>query len=95
MSTGNIGAAFVTSALLLDSASYYRQIIKILKTKRSKDVSSTSYIYKILKALLASVGLVLFANYAGLVMELVMLSVYVVSLVIICRYKPKNWRLWK
>jgi uncharacterized protein with PQ loop repeat len=89
-----IGTVCVTLALALDSASYWKQIIKILRTKRSKDVSSSSYILKIGKAVIAAVGLATFANYAGLVMELVMLAVYVASLVIICRYKPRGWKLW-
>ena len=88
-----IGTICVTTALLLDSASYWRQIAKILRTKRSKDVSSSSYILKIGKAVIAAVGLATFANYAGLVMELVMLAVYIVSLVIICKFKPRGWKL--
>jgi hypothetical protein len=89
-----LGTACVAIALALDSASYWRQIAKIIRTKRSKDVSSTSFIYKILKAVIAAVGLLSFANYAGFVMELVMLCVYVFSLVVICKFKPRGWRLW-
>jgi len=89
-----IGTVCVATALFLDSASYYKQIAKILRTKRSKDVSSSSYLLKIGKAAIAAIGLATFANYAGLVMELVMLSVYIVSLVVICKYKPRRWRLW-
>jgi uncharacterized protein with PQ loop repeat len=88
-----IGTICVTLALLLDSASYWKQITKILHTKRSKDVSSSSYILKIAKAIIAAIGLATFANYAGFVMELVMLSVYIVSLIVICKYKPKKWSL--
>jgi uncharacterized protein with PQ loop repeat len=88
-----IGTVCVTLALALDSASYWKQIIKILRTKRSKDVSSSSYVLKIGKACVAAVGLYTFANYAGLVMELVMLAVYIASLIIICKYKPRGWSL--
>lgn len=90
-----VGTTCVVLALLLDSASYYRQAAKIIRTKRSKDVSSTSFLYKILKALLAGVGLVAFSNYAGLVMETVMLCVYIASLYIVTLYKPKGWSLWR
>lgn len=93
MNVGAIGTACVVLALLLDSASYWRQIAKIIRTKRSKDVSSTSFVYKILKAVIAAIGLASFANYAGLVMEMVMLCVYIFSLVIICKFKPKGWKL--
>jgi uncharacterized protein with PQ loop repeat len=89
-----IGSACITLALVLDSTSYYRQIAKTLKTKKSKDVSSSAYLYKIMKAILAGVGLVIFSNYVGLAMEMVMLVVYVVSLYVICRFKPKNWSLF-
>jgi uncharacterized protein with PQ loop repeat len=88
-----VGSACVTLALVLDSTSYYRQIAKTLRTKKSKDVSSSSYLYKIMKAILAAMGLIIFSNYVGLAMELVMLVVYVVSLYVICKYKPKNWKL--
>jgi len=94
LSVTTLGTICVALALLLDSASYWKQIVKILRTKRSKDVSSSSYLLKIGKAVIAAVGLALFANYAGLVMELVMLTVYVASLVVICRFKPRKWRLF-
>jgi hypothetical protein len=93
LSVNTIGTVCVTLALLLDSASYYKQIAKTLRTKKSKDVSSSAYLYKICKALLASVGLFIFANYVGLAMELVLLIVYAISLYVICKYKPKGWKL--
>lgn len=89
-----LGTTCVALAIILDSASYYKQIAKIVRTKHSKDVSSTSYLFKIYKALLAAVGLGIYSNYVGLGIELVMLAVYIVSLYIICLYKPKKWRLW-
>lgn len=93
MSLSTIATICVTLALLLDSASYYKQIAKTLRTKRSKDVSSSAYLYKIAKVVLAGIGLGLFQNYVGLAMEFVMLTVYVVSLYVICKHKPKGWRL--
>lgn len=90
-----IGSICVTLALLLDSISYYRQIAKTLRTKKSRDVSSSAYLYKIAKAILAGIGLCIFSNYVGLVMETVMLVVYVISLWVICKYKPKGWKLFQ
>lgn len=90
----SFGTVCIVLALLLDSASYWRQSVKILRTKTSRDVSSTSYIYKILKAILAGMGLVYYANYVGLVMECFMLLVYIASFYIIYKYKPKGWKLW-
>ncbi len=89
----SIGILCVIGALILDIASYYRQIAKILKTKKSSQVSSTAYLFKIGKAKLALVGLIMYANWVGVVMEVVMILVYIGCLIIIAKYKPKNWRL--
>lgn len=85
----------VAIALSLDTASYWRQIRKTIKTKKSTQVSSTSFIYKIAKALAALIGLAIYKNFVGMGMEMFMLVVYVASLYVIIKYKPKKWRLWK
>lgn len=90
-----IGPVLVALALLLDTLSYWKQICKTLKTKHSNQVSTSAYLYKIGKAVLAILGLAMYSNYVGLGMELFMLLVYVVSLTIIAHYKPKGWSLWK
>lgn len=89
-----IGTLCVAAALLLDISSYWKQIAKILKTKKSSQVSSSSYVYRIGKASCSITGLAIYSNYAGLTMEIVMLLVYSISLYIICKYKPKGWRLF-
>lgn len=94
MTLSNFGTICITLALLLDSISYWKQIAKTLRTRKSKDVSSSAYLYKIAKAIIAAIGLCIFANYVGLAMELVMLTVYIVSLAVIAKYKPKGWRLF-
>jgi len=88
-----IGMGFVAGALFLDTVSYYRQIRKTLIAKKSSQVSSTAFLYKIAKAVCALAGLAIYGNWAGVVMEIFMLLVYVVTLVVICHYKPKNWHL--
>ena len=93
--TKTIGTICVTAALLLDTASYWRQISKILRTKKSAQVSSTAFLYKIVKIMFSTIGLVIYRNFVGVVMEVWMLTVYIISLIIICRYKPKGWNLWK
>lgn len=90
----SIASIAVATALFLDTASYYRQIKKTIRTKKSNQVSSTSFIYKIAKALCALVGLSIYRNYVGVGMELFMLLVYGISLGIIIKYKPKGWRLF-
>ena len=89
-----IGILCVAIALFLDTMSYWKQIRKTLKTKRSAQVSSSQYLYKIGKALCALIGLGLYMNWVGVIMEIFMLVVYSVSLVVICKYKPKNWKLF-
>jgi len=89
-----IAVTSVIIALFLDTASYYRQIKKILRTKKSSQVSSTSFLYKIAKVIFSMIGLCLYSNYVGLGMEAFMLGVYILSLIVIIRYKPKGWTLF-
>jgi len=90
-----IGTVCVGIAIVLDTLSYYKQIAKTLRTKKSEQVSTSSYLYKIAKAVFAMVGLAIYMNWVGLGMEVFMLIVYITSLTIIAKYKPKNWALWK
>ena len=89
-----VGLVFVGTALFLDTLSYYRQIRKTLLTKKSSQVSSTSFLYKIAKAVCALGGLAIYSNWTGVVMESFMLVVYIISLLVIIRFKPKNWHLF-
>lgn len=89
-----IASIFVALALFLDTVSYWKQIRKTLKTRHSSQVSTSAFLYKIAKALCAMAGLAIYSNFVGMTMEVFMLGVYVVSLVVIARYKPKGWKLW-
>ena len=81
-----IGVLLVGIALFLDTMSYWKQIRKTLRTKRSTQVSSTQYLYKIGKAMCALAGLALYSNWVGVIMETFMLIIYILFLVIsICR----------
>jgi uncharacterized protein with PQ loop repeat len=91
----NVATVCIVAALFLDTLSYYRQIRKTLRTKKSSQVSSTAFLYKIAKALFAIVGLLIYSNFVGLGMEVFMLLVYIISLYIIAKYKPKGWKLLK
>ena len=90
-----IGGACVAVAFLLDAMSYWKQIAKILRTKKSTQVSSSQYLYKIAKAICALLGLAIYANWVGVGLEVAMLIVYAASLIIVARYKPKHWRLFQ
>ncbi len=89
-----IGGACVVIALLLDSMSYWKQIAKTLRTKKSTQVSSSQYLYKMGKAMFALLGLAIYANWVGVGLELFMFFVYFASLVIVVKYKPKGWKLF-
>ena len=90
-----IGTLCVGVALFLDTMSYWKQIEKTVRTKRSAQVSSSAYLYKIAKVCFSMVGLVIYTNWVGFTMESFMMVVYIVSLAIIAKYKPKGWRLFK
>lgn len=91
----HIATLCVAIALWLDCLSYWRQIKKTLKTRKSSQVSSTAFLYKITKAIAALVGLAIYKNFVGMGMEIFMLVIYIVSLCIIIKFKPKGWSLWK
>lgn len=90
-----VASVSVVIALALDTASYWRQIRKTIRTKKSSQVSAMAFIYKIAKAIFAMVGLAIYSNFVGLGMECFMLAVYAVSLGVIIKFKPKGWNLWK
>jgi uncharacterized protein with PQ loop repeat len=89
-----IGTVCVGMALFLDTVSYWKQIVKTIKAKKSSQVSSSSYLFKIAKALFSMTGLAIYFNWVGFGMEAFMLIVYAISLIIIAKYKPRGWRLF-
>lgn len=91
---GALGSLCVASALFFDILGYWRQSAKIIREKHSNHVSSTSYLYKLLKGTLAIGGLLIYSNWVGMGMEIVLMIVYAVSLAIIVKYKPKKWRMF-
>lgn len=89
-----IGPICVALALLLDISSYWRQIAKIKREKKSNNVSAMSYLYKIAKAGFAILALAIYCNWVGMGMEILLLVVYTVSFIVIVKYKPKKWKLF-
>jgi len=89
-----VGLFLIGVALFLDTLSYYRQVKKTLITKKSNQISSTSFLYKIAKAVCALGGLAIFSNWKGVLMECFMLIIYVVTLGVIIKFKPKGWSLF-
>jgi len=88
-----LGTICVALAVLLELLSYYKQIAKTLRTKHSDDVSSSAYLYKLLKYVVTIVGLLIYANYVGMALELAAFLFCLISLCIIAKFKPKGWSL--
>ena len=89
-----IGVSSITIAMILELGSYYKQVSKTLKTKKSSQVSSTAYVYKTAKYILTMIALGIYANWVGFWLEVVSLSACLVVLSVIVKYKPRNWRLF-
>ena len=90
-----VGSICIGSALLLDTLSQYKQIAKIFRVKHSNQVSSSAYMLKIVKVFFSMTGLAIYMNYVGLGMEFFMLLVYITAFIVVIKYKPKNWKLFK
>jgi len=90
-----IGIICIVLALILELASYYKQIAKTLRTKRSSQVSSTAYLLKIAKYIVTIASLVIYANWVGVGLEFAALIICTIALCIVAQYKPKGWKLWK
>ena len=76
---------------LLESYSYYAQIRKTLNCHQSKDVSSTSYLAKVLKYIFCIVALWLSQNWVGLGLEIWAFGLCITPTIIIIKNKPDNW----
>lgn len=91
----SVGVACITIALVLELASYYKQIAKTLRTKRSTQVSSSAFVLKIAKYIFTLIGLAIYSNWVGFGIEVAALVMCSVALYIVMKYKPKNWSLFK
>jgi hypothetical protein len=90
-----IGTACVVISLILEGGSYYKQIAKTLRTKRSSQVSSSAFVLKIAKYLITLIALCIYNNWLAFWIEVAALLFCSMALFIIIKYKPKNWSLWK
>lgn len=91
----SIGVACLTIAVLMELASYYKQVAKTLRTKRSSQVSSSAFVYKIIKYIFTLVGLAVYSNWVGFGLEVAALTFCSWALYTVARFKPKGWSLWK
>ena len=89
-----LGIFCVAAALVLELASYYKQIAKTLRSKHSNQVSSTAYLLKLIKYIFTMIGLAIYLNWVGFIMELAALLICLVAFYIIIKHKPKGWKLF-
>lgn len=89
-----LGIVCIILALFLELASYYKQIAKTLRTRRSGQVSSSAYMYKLAKYVVTLISLGIYSNWVGFGLEVAALIICTVAFIIIIKYKPRGWRLW-
>jgi uncharacterized protein with PQ loop repeat len=89
-----IGIVCAVGSISFDLLSYWKQISKTLRTKRSAQVSSSAYIMKLLHYTCSIIALAVFANWTGFTMEMFAFTACIICFYLVIRYKPKNWRLF-
>jgi uncharacterized protein with PQ loop repeat len=89
-----LGIVCIGLAACLELLSYYKQVAKTLRTRHSKDVSSSAYVYKLIKYVITILGLAIYNNYVGMALEIAAFLFCLIALLIIVKYKPKGWRLF-
>lgn len=90
----SVGVACITIALILEAGSYYRQIAKTLRTKRSAQVSSTAFLYKIAKYGFTLIALMIYSNWVAFGIEVAALTFCCWALYTVIKFKPKKWKLF-
>ena len=76
-------------SVVFESLSYFKQIKKTCKCKRSNDVSAKSYKYKLVKYVFALVATYLSCNWVGFGLEAWAFGLCIVAYVIIKRNKVR------
>lgn len=90
----SIGAGLITLAVVLDIASYWRQIVKTLRTGKSRHVSTTAFVFRIIKDVCLLASLSIYRNWVGVGVHVLSLLACVITLIVVAKYKPKGWHLW-
>lgn len=89
-----IGIVCGTVAVTLKLGSYQKQIKKILRTKKATHVSSSAFLYKMGEYSFSIISLLIYRNYVGIVIAVAGLIMCSRALYVICKNKPKGWRLF-
>ena len=89
-----IGIICAVGSISFDLLSYWKQISKTLRTKKSAQVSSSAYIMKLLHYTCSIIALAVFANWTGFTMEMFAFTACIVCFYLVIKYKPRGWRLF-
>lgn len=89
-----IGGLFVAASCLFDLSSYWKQISKTLRTKKSAQVSTQAYMMKISHYLCSLIALAIYVNWVGFGMEALAFIICLICFVIVMKYKPRGWKLF-
>lgn len=90
----SIGASCITIAVILDIASYYKQVLKTLNTKKSRHVSTSALMLRIVKDMFVLVALGIYANWQGFGIHVLSLTACSITLYVVAQHKPKGWKLF-
>lgn len=90
-----VGAGLLTLAVVLDFASYWKQIVKTIRTGKSSHVSTSSLLFRMAKNVCLLTALSIYKNWVGVGVHIVALLACTVTLIVIAKHKPEGWRLWK
>lgn len=90
----SIGAGLITLAVILDFASYWKQIAKTLRTGKSRHVSTSAFMFRMAKDICLLVSLSIYKNWVAVGIHAVALVACTVTLVVVAKHKPRGWKLW-
>lgn len=88
-----IGVVFLTCAVILKLSSYYKQIQKTKKAKKSSQVSSSAFLCKMGEYIFSLIALVIYENYLGALIAVAGIAMCTWALRVIIKTKPKGWKL--
>lgn len=82
----------ILTSVILDSSAYLRQDLKIIRTRSSKDISSSSFYLRFWKDVTAIASCIIYQNWVGTGLASVGLLWCLITIVLIVKHKPKEWK---
>lgn len=82
-------------AVFLDVSSHVYQIKKTRRDGKSSQISVKSLVLRSTKCAFTLIPLAIYANWLGFGMQVISLTACCTALIVVIKYKPKGWRLFK